>query len=266
MLVKVTSVRACPAAAGVPRLRSCDPGVPGVHPARSGRRLHLEYIHPVLGIRENASRRSVTATTGMNLPLTARSACRPAARPRQHAVVAAMAVAPRPEGAPRPPATGNASQNVRSGAAQIAAQSHSNWRHNGGSGAATTTSDCHGARLASSRDDEPSADFVLLGLSLVTGRGAQRSSGYARAGLPGRAARSCLPPSGCGRRYVLMTSARKSPGLSRARGGCLRKRVVVVVPDYAWDEIISAGPEPRCRWLWDLSGLRRELRDFAALP
>jgi hypothetical protein len=28
---------------------------------------------------------------------------------------------------------GNASQNVRSGAAQIAAQSHSNWRHNGGS-------------------------------------------------------------------------------------------------------------------------------------
>ena len=54
------------------------------------------------------------------------------------------------------------------------------------------------------------ADFVLLGLSLVTGRGARRSSGYARAGLPGRAARSCLPPSGCGRRYVLMTSARLS--------------------------------------------------------
>ena len=54
------------------------------------------------------------------------------------------------------------------------------------------------------------ADFVLLGLSLVTGRGARRSSGYARAGLPGRAARSCLPPSGCGRRYVLMTSARMS--------------------------------------------------------
>jgi hypothetical protein len=46
--------------------------------------------------------------------------------------------------------------------------------------------------------------------SLVTGRGARRSSGYARAGLPGRAARSCLPPSGCGRRYVLMTSARMS--------------------------------------------------------
>lgn len=134
MLVKVTSVKACPAAAGVPRLRSGDPGVPGVHPARSGRRLHLEHIRPVLGIRENASRRSVTATTGMNLPLTARSACRPAARPRRRTVVAAMAVAPRPEGAPRPSATGNASQNVRSGAAQIAAQSHSNWRHNGGSG------------------------------------------------------------------------------------------------------------------------------------
>jgi len=118
-------------------------------------------------------------------------------------------------------------RSARSGVARTAYRLTGTWRQIGGSGAATTTSDCHGARLASSRDDEPSADFVLLGLSLVTGRGAQRSSGYARAGLPGRAARSCLPPSGCGRRYVLMTSARKSPGLSRARGGCLRKRVVV---------------------------------------
>jgi hypothetical protein len=35
--------------------------------------------------------------------------------------------------------------------------------------------------------------------------------------------------------------------------------------DQLWDGIISAEPEPRCGWLWDLSGLRRELRDFAAL-
>jgi len=98
MLVKVTSVKACPVEVGGPRLRSGDPGLPGVHPARSGRRLQLEHVRQVgvLGIRENASRRSVPATNGMNLPLTARSACRPAARPRRRAVVAALAFAPRP--------------------------------------------------------------------------------------------------------------------------------------------------------------------------
>jgi hypothetical protein len=186
MLVKVTSVKACPAAAGVPRLRSGDPGVPGVHPACSGRRLHLEHIRPVLGIRENASRRSVTATTDMNLPLTARSACRPAARPRRRAVVAAMAVAPRPEGASMvPPATGNASQNVRSGTAQIAAQSHSNGRHNGGSRASRNSK-------VTTQRNEGAGLTVLHGLG--AGRRPQRPPAVDGSGLP-----SSICPAGSDR-------------------------------------------------------------------
>jgi len=50
---------------------------------------------------------------------------------------------------------------------------------------------------------------------------------------------------------------------SLAQSGLLRREGHL---DQLWDGIISAEPELLCGRLWDLSGLRRELRDFAALP
>jgi len=50
---------------------------------------------------------------------------------------------------------------------------------------------------------------------------------------------------------------------SLAQSGLLRREGHL---GQLWDGIISAEPELPCGRLWDPSGLRRELRDFAALP